>query len=133
MDENKDCMLVEITRFLIRVGEHCMECEGKTMLKEPTITKKPITRIDTPMKIIDISSSSKKQTSPVHNIKKSYLKKWIQNNNFKEFTLEQFFEAYPKQKENNRLNSNIYKLIKEGILLQVGKNNFKVVRRNERC
>ena len=64
-----------------------------------------------------------------HNIKLSYLEKWIkQNQHLEVFTLEQFYKSYPKQKENSRLTNNISKLIKENKILQLGKNKFKVVR-----
>lgn len=70
----------------------------------------------------------KTKTNNSRNIKISYLQKWIQNNNFKEFTLEQFFKEYPKQRDNNRLDGNISKLINDGMILQLGKDKFTVVR-----
>lgn len=63
------------------------------------------------------------------NIKISYLLKWIQQNNFNSFTLEEFFKKYPKQKHNNRLNSHIVSLIDKKIITQLGNNKFRVNRR----
>lgn len=119
MNEN-DCMLKEITSFLIRVGEHCMKCEGKTVeLSKPV--KEPTPRIEIPIKTIA------PQKHKARNIKISYLEKWIKQIGFDVFTLDQFFKAYPLQKENKHLARNISRLIADKKILQLGKNKFKVV------
>ena len=105
-------MLEKITDFLIRVGDHCMSCEEKPVLAEPII---PIVTIVKP-----------KPKS--RNVKISYLQKWIQNNNFEVFTLDQFLKSFPKQRDNNRLNSNISSLIDKKIITQLGKDKFRVNR-----
>ena len=107
-------MLKEITDFLIQVGKHCLECEEKnnTIIK-PT----------TPIADVDVI---KKQYS--RGIKQCYLEKWIQNGVFEVFTLNQFYTAYPMQKENRKLDSNISKLIADKKIVQLGKNKFKVNR-----
>jgi len=62
------------------------------------------------------------------NIKKSYLQKWIELNDIQVFSLDRFFKVYPKQRRNKRLNHNIAKLIKEKKIVQVGKNQFQVLK-----
>ena len=114
MDNTKDCMLKEITSFLIKVGEHCLECEKK--LVEPS-------------KIVPIATTTKKQHK--HNPKISYLEKWVKQNNFEVFSLEQFYKMYPRQRRSKRLNGHISKLISNGLLIQLGKNRFKVNRRKK--
>ena len=109
MNDNNECILKQITDFLIKVGEHCLECEQKT----------PIVKTIEPTN----------QTNKSRNIKLSYIEKWIRQNEYMEvFTLDQFYKDYPKQKENNRLTNNISKLISENKLLQLGKNKFKIIR-----
>jgi len=149
MDNEKDCMLKEITGFLIRVGNHCIECKGEPftpskLFEETTVIKlkpKPKIKVDTtnivptvvtPKKPVAIKTDNsvefkKQQKNYRHGIKLSYLEKWVQNNNFEVFTLEQFFKAYPKQKKNNLLNRNISRLIADKKIIQLGKNKFKVV------
>ena len=63
-----------------------------------------------------------------HNIKISYLEKWIRNGKFEVFTLDQFFKSYPKQRNNNRLNKHIFDLVDKKIISQLGKDKFKVNR-----
>jgi len=107
MDNENECMLKEITHFLIKVGEHCITCEGK-------ITIEPEIEIQT------------KQNRT--NVKLSYLEKWIKKNPYMEvFTLDQFFKEFPKQKKNRKLKTNISNLISENKILQLSNNKFKVV------
>ena len=116
MNKDDSCMLKEITDFLIKVGEHCLECEGKTIVEpqKPAI-KEPV-----------------KTEKQVSNLKISYLEKWIQKGVFTVFTLEQFFKDYPRQRENKRLNRNISKLINDGKILQLDKEKFTVIKRGEK-
>ena len=72
----------------------------------------------------------RKQKRTVNNltVKVSYLEKWIRKNSFDGFTLEMFYKAYPMQRSNKRLPSHISRLIVDGMLVQMGKDRFKVNR-----
>jgi len=135
MNEDETCMLKEITNFLIKVGEHCLKCESKSMkpqkpvLKEPDTTK---TDIKSTVEIqaghtymVPTKGTPKKKYK--HGIKQSYLEKWIQTIPYDVFTLDQFYKAYPKQRKNRKLSSIISRLIVEKKIIQLGKNKFKVV------
>ena len=61
------------------------------------------------------------------NTKETYLCKWIRKNNIQMFTPEDFYKAYPKQKDRKRhVDWYISELITENKLLQIGKDRFKV-------
>ena len=76
----------------------------------------------------DIFIRKQKRTVESFNAKVSYLEKWVRKNNFDSFTLDMFYKAYPKQVENKRLPRHISNLIVDGILVQMGKDRFKVNR-----
>ncbi len=78
-------------------------------------------------------STPRNPPSPyVHHVKKPYLYKWIKDNNIKEFTLERFYKAYPKQRERAKnVNSHIAKLIAEDKIMQMGKDKFVVKKKLE--
>ena len=145
MDKDKDCMLKEITRFLIRVGEHCMEC-NKNIAIEPTVADmveldsikemyhtllhpeevdpKPKIKADITYMVPTMIAPKKKYK---HNVKKSYLEKWIRKGLFEVFTLDQFYKAYPLQRKNRNLTSIISRLIADKKIIQLGKDKFKVI------
>ena len=64
--------------------------------------------------------------------KETYLHKWIRKNNIESFTLDDFYKAYPKQKERRKQRKLIEKYISEMIanneLLQMGNDTFKVTK-----
>lgn len=100
-------------------------------LEEDTIfvRKEPsgiITQVSTDIKPPNSQEFKKQQKNYRHGIKLCYLEKWINNNNFEVFTLDQFYKEYPKQKKNNLLNRNISRLIADKKISQLGKNKFKV-------
>ena len=71
----------------------------------------------------------KKPRGNNHNVKKCYLEKWIDNNpNMTSFTLDMFYKSYPRQRDNRNLYSNISRLIDKGLLVQMGKDSFKINR-----
>ena len=115
---------IEVDVWNMREGEITELKHNDTIF---TIKQPKTTRIEIPMEITAISSSPAKKKYP-HGVKISYLEKWIQSNTFDGFTLDMFFKAFPKQKENKNLNSNISKLIADGMLVQMGKDRFKVKR-----
>lgn len=80
-----------------------------------------------------ISPSTPMKKLCKHNVKKSYLEKWIQNGSFEVFTLDMFYKAYPMQKQNKNLDIIISKLIREKKIYQTDKDKFKVNRRDKRC
>ena len=112
MDNTKDCMLEKITSFLIRVGEHCMKCEGKPIIE--------------PLKPVKLEKTKKEHTP---NIKLCYLEKWVQTIGYDVFTLEQFFKDYPMQRKNKKLDYNISRLIADKKISQLDKNKFKVIKK----
>ena len=118
-------MNIEATVWKITDGEIIELKHNDTIFtkKQPKTT-----RIETPMEIIGISSSPNKKPRG-HGIKQCYLEKWITNNDFDVFTLDMFYKAYPMQKENKNLDSNISKLIAEKKIIQLGKNKFKVIKK----
>ena len=138
-DDDNGCMLKEITGFLIKVGEHCLNCEGehKTMEMEKPIEASTIIKFKSKPKLeAEYTYHIPTQTTPIkekpkkthkHNVKKSYLEKWIQDNNFTVFTLDMFYSKYPKQKENRKLDGIISRLISDGKILQLGKDKFTVI------
>ena len=132
MDKENSCMLKEITNFLIKVGEHCLECEGKTVKEPPTInfdSKVELEAGHTYMIPTDITPILEKPKQRyVRSAKKSYLEKWITNGVFEVFTLEQFYKAFPKQRDNKNLNHNILKLLEAKKIAQLGKNRYMVNR-----
>lgn len=61
------------------------------------------------------------------NIKEAYLTKWIKKNNITVFTTDDFYKAYPKQKERKRqVERYISEMITDNKLLQIGTDKFKV-------
>lgn len=102
------------------------------VLKEPTIIKiEPKTELKantTYMVPTAILPKEIPKRPYEHNVKKTYLEKWIQNGVFEVFTLEMFFKAYPMQKENRNLDRNILKLLKAKKIAQLSKNKYMVVR-----
>lgn len=70
--------------------------------------------------------SSKKQNK--HNVKVSYLEKWIRDGSFTAFTLNQFLKEYPKQKNNKNLKRNFLRLIENKKIAQLDKDKYMVAR-----
>lgn len=57
------------------------------------------------------------------------IKQWIEKNKVTEFRLEDFFKDHPYQKrQSGRLEYQLSKLIKDGELLQLENDRFKVVK-----
>jgi len=125
MDNENSCMLKEITSFLIRVGEHCLSCEKKTTIETEKQVKKPTTIKIEPKP--ELPQKPKKE-GYVHNVKKSYLEKWITNGSFEVFTLKQFYKVFPKQRENKHLARNILRLIESKKIAQLDKDKYMVKR-----
>ena len=64
-----------------------------------------------------------------HGIKISYLEKWIKKGCFEVFTLEQFYQKFPKQRKNRKLEDNIRGLIDKKIISQLNNDGkFRVNR-----
>lgn len=98
------------------------------VLKEP-ITVKPENKIKTPKDDIAKDIPPKKHK---HGIKISYLEKWIQQNYFTVFTLDQFYKVYPNQKKNPKLDNILLKLIEDKKIAQLDNNKYMVERRENR-
>ena len=115
---------IEVDVWNMREGEITELKHNDTIFTK----KQPKTdRIETPMEIIAISSSPSKKKYP-HGIKLSYLEKWIQNNNFEVFTLDQFYNAYPMQKKNINLDSIVLRLLETKKIAQLSKDKYMVNR-----
>ena len=112
-------MNIDAEIWSIKAGE-IVELKADNRVFE--IKKEPVVK--------DTSNSSgfkQKQKTYARNKKISYLEKWINNNNFEVFTLDQFFSAYPKQSENRKLDGIISRLVTDKKITQLGKNKFKVM------
>ena len=74
-----------------------------------------------------ILSVGSEQVAPAR-VKTPYLMKWIRENKIKKFNIEDFFKAYPKQRDyHTRLNRVISELITRGVLVQLGNKQFQVI------
>ena len=66
------------------------------------------------------------------NAKETYLSKWIRKNNITIFTIDDFYKAYPKQKDRKKqVDRYISEMIADDKLLQTGKDKFKVTKHME--
>lgn len=78
-------------------------------------------------KIFRLDTSDVKSPKSFSYLKETYLSKWIKENSIQVFTLEDFYKAYPRQRDRKRhVDKYISEMIADNKLLQIGKDKFKV-------